>query len=89
LTRIKGPRVAGAYALLTTPGAGKWYRSAGASAPRCACKAVRVSSAGILCLGRTGSGERFRKGEIGLDNRLRRDGKLVWRDAVEPRIWRT
>jgi urease accessory protein len=32
----------------------------------------------ILCLGRTGSGERLRKREIRLDNRLYRDGKLVW-----------
>jgi urease accessory protein len=32
----------------------------------------------ILCLGRTGSGERFGKGEIRLQTKLYRDGKLLW-----------
>ncbi len=99
----------GAHALLTTPGAGKWYRSAG---PWAAQK-LRFEVAGalewlpqetivfdgalaqlgtevrlqgdakylgweILCLGRTGSGERFSKGEIRLDSRVYRDGKLLW-----------
>ena len=100
---------AGAHALLTTPGAGKWYRSAG---PWAAQK-LRFEVAGamewlpqetivfegaraqletevrlqgdarylgweILCLGRTGSGERFSKGEIRLSTRFYRDGKLLW-----------
>jgi urease accessory protein len=99
----------GAHALLTTPGAGKWYRSAG---PWAAQK-LRFVVAGamewlpqetivfdgamaqlgtevrlqgdarylgweILCLGRTGSGERFDKGEIRLDSRIYRDGRLLW-----------
>ncbi len=99
----------GAHALLTTPGAGKWYRSAG---PRASQK-LRFEVAGalewlpqetivfdgalarletevrlagdarylgweILCLGRTGSGERFDKGEVRLDSRIYRDGKLLW-----------
>jgi urease accessory protein len=98
-----------AHALLTTPGAGKWYRSAG---PWAAQK-LRFEVAGamewlpqetivfdgamaqletevrlqgdakylgweILCLGRTGSGERFDKGEIRLDSRIYRDGRLLW-----------
>ena len=32
----------------------------------------------VLCLGRTGSGERFGKGEVRLDSRIYRDGKLLW-----------
>jgi urease accessory protein len=100
---------AGAHALLTTPGAGKWYRSAGPWASQ----KLRFEVTGamewlpqetivfdgamaqletevllqedarylgweILCLGRTGSGERFGKGEIRLSTRLYRDGKLLW-----------
>jgi len=100
---------AGAHALLTTPGAGKWYRSAGPWASQ----KLRFEVAGamewlpqetivfdgamarletevrlhgdahylgweILCLGRTGSGERFGKGEIRVNSSLTRDGKLLW-----------
>ena len=98
-----------AAALLTTPGAGKWYRSAGPWARQ----SLRFEVAGalewlpqetivfdgamakleseirleagarylgweILCLGRTGSGERFRRGRIELSNALYRDGRLLW-----------
>ncbi len=102
---------AGAHALLTTPGAGKWYRSAGPWARQrldfevgpdaflewlpqetivfdgaLASLATEVRLEGdaryigweILCLGRTGSGERFVRGEIRLDNRLYLDGRLAW-----------
>jgi len=99
----------GAHALLTTPGAGKWYRSGGPWAQQ----KLRFEVAGalewlpqetivfdgararletevrlhaqarylgweILCLGRTGSGETFGRGEIRLDTKLYRDGKLLW-----------
>ena len=101
----------GAHALLTTPGAGKWYRSSGALASQ----QLRLRSAGVLewlpretivfdgararldceveltgdgaycgwevlCLGRTGSGERFGNGEVRLATSLRRDGGLVFRE---------
>jgi len=99
----------GAHALLTTPGAGKWYRSVGPWAAQSlhfevagalewlpqetivfdgalAQLATEVRLQGdarylgweILCLGRTGSGERFGKGKIRLHTRLYRDGKLLW-----------
>jgi urease accessory protein len=32
----------------------------------------------ILCLGRTGSGERFSRGTIRLGTRITRNGKLIW-----------
>ena len=96
----------GANALLATPGAGKWYRSAGERASQHirfdvgadACLEwlpqetivfdgaladmltdVRLAAGArylgweILCLGRTGSGERFTRGECRLRTRIERE----------------
>ena len=99
----------GASVLLTTPGATKWYRSAGAWAKQSLAFGVRgmlewlpqetivfdgalaqascdvdlAADAGligwdIVCLGRTGSGERFRRGSFRSSIRIRRQGKLLW-----------
>lgn len=99
----------GAAALLTTPGAAKWYRSAGPRAKQVIAFDVRgqlewlpqetivfdgalaqtecdvdlAAGAGligwdIVCLGRTGSGERFTRGSYRTSIRVRRDGKLLW-----------
>ena len=100
-----------AHVLMTTPGAGKWYRSAGAHGEL--VQRIRVAEGGVceflpqesivydgalgrlatevelegsavfigaemLCLGRTGSGERFTYGELALRTRISRDGKPVW-----------
>ena len=96
-------------ALLTTPAAAKWYRSAGAWARQDAAFDVtgtlewlpqetivfdgalarmtttielapgaRYLGWEILCLGRTGSGERFARGACRVATEIRRAGKLLW-----------
>ncbi|MFY9317424.1 MAG: urease accessory protein UreD [Burkholderiales bacterium] len=98
-----------ACALLTTPGAAKWYRSAGPWASQALRFAVRgtlewlpqetivfdgalartdcevelaadASLIGwdIVCLGRTGSGERYARGSYRSSIRVRREGRLLW-----------
>lgn len=99
----------GASVLLTTPGAAKWYRSAGAWArqslafgvrgllewlpqetivfdgalAQTSCEVDLAAEAGligwdIVCLGRTGSGETFRRGSYRSSIGIRREGRLLW-----------
>jgi urease accessory protein len=102
------------HALLTTPGATKWYRSAGPWAsqklvfevegtlewlPRetivfdgalgeLECE-IRLGAAAryigweIVCLGRTGSGERFSRGKLRLHTRIVKDQRPIWVERGE------
>src|SRR5260221_2766161 len=101
----------GAAVLLTTPGAAKWYRSAGPWARQrlafevqgalewlpqesivfdgaLAQAEIEVDLAAgasligwdIVCLGRTGSGERYARGSYLASMRVRREGRLLWQE---------
>ena len=101
----------GAHALLTTPGAGKWYRSGGrrarmiqrlSVAAGATCEWLPQESivfdgaegqlttevalaagatfigAEMICLGRTGSGERFDSGYMNMSTRVIQAGTPIW-----------
>jgi urease accessory protein len=101
----------GAHVLLTTPGAGKWYRTAGPAAGQHVtidagegatvewlpqetilyegsladiawharlAPTARLVAWDIVCLGRTGSGERYAKGSARVTTRIERGGRALW-----------
>ena len=99
----------GAAVLVTTPGAAKWYRSAGPRAEQSVVlraegdlewlpqeaivfdgafadararidlsPSARYLGWDLVCLGRTGSGERFLRGRYRFGTELRREGRLLW-----------
>ncbi len=82
-----------ARAQLTTPGAAKWYRSAGAPAHQSLRFSVATGALlewlpqegdaaffgwEIVCLGRRLAGERFARGRVSQDVTVRRDGARQW-----------
>lgn len=109
--RVAADVGAHARVLLTTPAAGKWYRSAG---PRALQQVTLTAGAAscvewlpqetiiydgaiahietdvqlaadaafigwdIVCLGRTASGERYERGALRLQTRLRREDRTIW-----------
>ena len=113
---IEASAGAGAHALLTTPGAGKWYRSAGPWARQRIVFAVAAGAClewlpqetiifnaaradlqldvrlegdarfigwDILCLGRTGSGERFDTGAYQARTAIRRGARPLWLERAQ------
>jgi len=102
---------ADAHALLTTPGAGKWYRSTGPRASQSLDLRVNANASlewspqesivfnaaradlrahirlapgarfigwDSLCLGRRAAGETFCAGDLTLNTRIERAGRLIW-----------